>query len=245
MDRVNVEYHLFTDKGSRDVNEDSIRTSQSGGAFCFVLCDGLGGHGGGEIASSIVADRMTELFKEKGSDKAFFEEAFDEAQKKLLAEQKRLHAVNEMKTTAALLVISGEKYRIAHIGDSRVYVFRKNKMFSRTLDHSVPQMLVLAGDIKEKKMRHHPDRNRLLRVMGVEWDSPRYEVAQECTLKKGDAFLLCSDGFWEPITEKEMCRVLRACKTPAEWVTQMTEMIRKNADPASMDNFSAIAVFCS
>ena len=242
---MNVEYQLFTDKGGRDGNEDSVRTVQNGDSYCFVLCDGLGGHGRGEVASSLVADSITEMFKERGAGDTFFETSLDDAQRKLLEEQKRLKAMSEMKTTATMLVINGDKYRIAHIGDSRVYVFRKNKVLSRTLDHSVPQMLVLAGDIKEKHIRCHPDRNRLLRVMGVEWDSPRYEIAQECSLEKGDAFLLCSDGFWEPITEKEMCKSLKKAKTPSQWVERMEEIIRKNADHDSMDNFSAIAVFCS
>jgi len=76
----------------------------------------------------------------------------------------------------------------------------------RTLDHSVPQLLVKSGRIKEKEIRKHPDRNRLLKVMGVVWASPEYEKSRVITLNGKEAFLLCSDGFWELIEEKKMAR---------------------------------------
>lgn len=239
---MDIEYYMFTDKGGREINEDCVKTASYGDSYCFVLCDGLGGHGRGEVASALVAESIAQRFAANGDSDTFIETALDEAQEKLLSEQKRLHAPMEMKTTATVLTINGGEYKIGHIGDSRVYVFRKNKVLSRTLDHSVPQMLVLAGDIKEKHIRRHPDRNRLLRVMGVEWDSPRYEISESGTLKKGDAFLLCTDGFWEPITEKEMSKALKSSKSAEEWTAKMTELIRKNADLADMDNFSAVTV---
>ena len=58
-------------------------------------------------------------------------------------------------------------------------------------------MLVAAGEIDEKEIRHHPDRNRLVRVMGMEWDEPKYQVSEPMPEEPGQAFLLCSDGFWE------------------------------------------------
>lgn len=65
-----------------------------------------------------------------------------------------------------------------HVGDSRLYYFKNGKIVKRTLDHSVPQMLVARGEIDEKEIRHHPDRNRLVRVMGMEWDEPKYQVSE-------------------------------------------------------------------
>ena len=147
-----------------------------------------------------------------------------------------------MKTTATLLLIKDNLYRYAHIGDSRIYCFRNNKVLCRTLDHSVPQMLVLAGDIKEKKIRSHPDRNKLLRVMGVEWEGSRYTMSDYEELKSGDAFLLCSDGFWEPILEKQMCKTLKKSTDAQNWMDEMTKIIIKNAKDTDMDNFSGIAV---
>ena len=79
----------------------------------------------------------------------------------------------------------------------------------RTIDHSIPQMLALAGEIKEKEIRRHPDRNKLLRVVGTDWENPQYEISEDVEKTGGEAFLLCSDGFWENITEKEMVKCLK------------------------------------
>ena len=239
---MNQTISTFTDKGSREVNEDCVMRAQRGASSLFVLCDGLGGHGKGELASAFVCECLCSAFQSSHNDDAFFETALDTAQQGLLEEQKRLNATFEMKTTCVALVVGEDSFRYAYIGDSRLYHFRKNKVFLRTLDHSVPQMLALAGDIKERQIRSHPDRNRLLRVMGVSWDSPRYEVSRWLPLKSGDAFLLCSDGFWEPIVEKEMCRALKKTDDAPDWLELMQQTVRKNGEGTDMDNFSAIAV---
>jgi serine/threonine protein phosphatase PrpC len=114
----------------------------------------------------------------------------------------------------------------------------------RTLDHSVPQMLVFAREIKEKQIRNHPDRNRLLRVMGIEWEKPMYELAEQTQLEKYQAFLLCSDGFWELIDEKQMCKLLKNSSTVEEWMQAMVEVIKQNGIGKNMDNYTAIALWC-
>lgn len=241
---MRITHSLTTNPGGREVNEDYVKICGRGGAMCFVLCDGLGGHGKGELASQFVAESLCRSFEQAADSDSFFASAFDTAQEGLIAEQKRIGAVFEMKTTAVALVIDGERWRYAFIGDSRLYHFRKCKPVFRTLDHSVPQMLVLAGDIKEKQIRCHPDRNRLLRVMGVEWDSPRYECGGWQELRSGDAFLLCSDGFWEPIVEKEMSKLLKHSLNAEEWLGAMAETVLRNGESTDMDNNSAIAVMC-
>ncbi|MBQ1546229.1 MAG: serine/threonine-protein phosphatase [Clostridia bacterium] len=239
---MRIDYNLFTDVGGRRVNEDSVRCAVREDAAVFVLCDGLGGHGKGEIASSVVADFIIQQFNCCDDYESFVQDVLEKAQEQLLAKQVELRAQSEMKTTATLLLICGNSYKYAYIGDSRIYCFRNNKVLSRTLDHSVPQMLVLAGEIKEKQIRKHPDRNRLLRVMGVEWEERRYVVSETEQLKVGDAFLLCSDGFWEPINEKQMCKFLKHASSAGNWTEQMAVQIRKNSDIREMDNFSAVAV---
>ena len=241
---MKIDFAVFTDSGDREKNEDSFAVSENENKYCFVLCDGLGGHGKGEIASAYVSQYLKAYYEDCNDPDKFFDDCFDKAQSGLLEEQKSAGSTFEMKTTAVVLSISDNKFRYGHIGDSRLYHFRKNKMFQRTLDHSVPQMLALAGDIKEKHIRNHPDRNRLLRVMGVEWDGSRYELSEDQELQKGDAFLLCSDGFWEPITEKEMCKTLKKCSTAEEWINSMSQIVKKNGAETNMDNYTAIAVIC-
>lgn len=113
----------------------------------------------------------------------------------------------------------------------------------RTKDHSVPQMLVNSGAIKEKDIRHHEDRSRLLRVMGTEWNTPKYQIMDEFDISAKSSFLLCTDGFWELIEEKEMGMCLKKSRSPKEWLSSMEQIIRQNGKGTNMDNYTAIAVF--
>ena len=120
---------------------------------------------------------------------------------------------------------------------------KKGKYILRTLDHSVPQMMVSRGDLREKDIRKHEDRNRLLRVMGAEWDSPKYQMTGPVPVTRHTSFLLCSDGFWELIDEKMMCRTLKKAKNAREWLGAMEQIVLENGRGTNMDNYSAIAVF--
>ncbi len=240
-----MDYAYITKPGTRNYNEDSAMFLEKEGAHLFVVADGLGGHGKGEVASAIAVETFKESF-ENGDivAESFLAETFSKAQENILKEQKIQNATMEMKTTCVSILVENEYVKIGHIGDSRAYVFKKNKVKTRTLDHSVPQMLAISGSIKEKQIRNHPDRNRLLRVMGVQWDTPRYEIAEPLSLTDCQGFLLCTDGFWELCTEKKMCTFLKKSKNAKEWIDMMVEEIERNGTNIDMDNFTAIAVIC-
>ena len=145
--------------------------------------------------------------------------------------------------TMSMLLKTGGSVRWGHIGDTRVYRFQAGKMVSRTFDHSVPQMLVYSGEIKESQIRFHEDRNRLLKVIGAPWNKPQYEISEASALTDREAFLMCTDGFWEWITEDEMARFLAAARTPAEWLDAMQQHVLRSGRGNNMDNYSAIAVY--
>ncbi len=241
--KFNLSCSHYTHTGSRPVNEDSVSITHTDCGSCFVLCDGLGGHGMGDVASSVVCDSFKEDFSSATEPCEFIEPAFLKAQQGLLQKQAELHAKMKMKTTATVLVTDNKKAYIGHIGDSRLYIFRKNKVYFRTLDHSVPQMLVMSGEIKESDIRNHPDRNMLLRVMGVEWSDPLFEIHKPVPLKKCNAFLLCSDGFWELITEDEMCAFLKESESASEWLDKMKAVVIERGAFKNSDNNTAIAVW--
>lgn len=239
---VNIDYALITEKGTRKINEDAIGVCDNNQSKCFILCDGLGGHGMGDIASSIVVNSFKNQHVNFKNPVDFFKKGFETAQKQILIEQDAKKAYDKMKTTAVLLLFDKKRAHIGYVGDSRAYVFQKGKVKTRTLDHSIPQMLVLSKEIKENQIRNHPDRNMLLRVMGVEWDEPKYELLKPVLLKKGQAFLLCSDGFWELIEEEVMLSALRESNSAKEWLETMLKVIEENGTGKEMDNFSAIAI---
>lgn len=238
-----VSYHLFSNRGDRENNEDNVGMYQAEQNFCFALADGLGGHGKGERASEIAVEEAVVAFAVNGVGEEAMDAAFAKAQQEILKEQKEDVTAMDMKTTLVLLHVEEHQIRWGHIGDSRLYYFQNGKLVKRTLDHSVPQMLVAAGQLKEKQIRNHPDRNRLLRVLGVDWDSPKYQIAEPEPRVGRQAFLLCTDGFWELIDEKKMTHCLKKAVTPEDWINQMESIVRKNGQGTNMDNYSAIAVW--
>ncbi len=233
----------FTNIGDHTVNEDSLGVSSKGEEHCFILCDGLGGHGMGDTASRLAVNTALWKFNDVGAKDSLLTKIFDEAQAKILSEQLKIGATRQMKTTAVIMALDKKKAYVGHIGDTRLYAFRKNKVDFRTLDHSVPQMLVAAKEIKESEIRNHPERNLLLRVLGTSWDGPEYELRKKFRWKKYQAFLLCSDGFWELITEEKMCEYLEKSSSVEEWLEKMSKEVAYNGVGKRMDNYSAIAIW--
>ncbi|MCD8370327.1 MAG: protein phosphatase 2C domain-containing protein [Clostridiales bacterium] len=235
--------YLFSDPGDRENNEDNVGMYQNEQEYCFVLADGLGGHGKGELASQLAVESAIMCFAELGGGEESLGRAFQSAQDAIIKKQREDRSARDMKTTLVVLYVEEGQVRWGHIGDSRLYWFENGKLAGRTLDHSVPQMLVAAGQIREKQIRNHPDRNRLLRVLGADWDDPRYQIEPPKERTGKQAFLLCTDGFWELIDEKKMMHCLKRAKDPEDWVRQMAAIVRKNGRNRDMDNFSAVAVW--
>lgn len=239
-----ITFSMLTDKGMRENNEDSLGMFQNEqGGYCFSLADGLGGHGKGEVASRIAVDAAVLCYTEAEDKENFLSEAFEQSQEMITKCQEKDPLCRDMKTTLVVLQIEDEYIKWGHIGDSRLYYFEKNKLKERTLDHSVPQMLVNAGKIREKDIRHHVDRNRLLKVLGIEMDEVNFKESDPVRRLSQQAFLLCSDGFWELIDEKTMEKLLRKSASPEDWLRQMREVVMKNGKNTDMDNYSAIAVW--
>ncbi len=238
-----ISYASCSCLGSRDVNEDAVGVYENGEEKCFILCDGLGGHGMGDVASQLVVDVVKSRFFDSNE---FFNDVganLKAAQDILMTEQSARKANRKMKTTAVLCATDGRKAYICHIGDSRVYLFKDNKIVKRTLDHSIPQMLAISGEIKEEEIRNHSERNVLLRVLGVDWEQNMYEQMKPIPLGRIQAILLCSDGFWELITENEMESSLSQANSVQDWLNSMIKKVEVAGEGRIMDNFSAIAVW--
>lgn len=237
-----VEYTTYTNKGDREINEDSYGVAIYRDAYCFVVADGLGGHGGGDVASKCAVEAVCTMFRTTGYTDAFFASAAAAAQKRIVIEQMETHRVSQMKTTLVILVVTPQKTYWAHIGDSRLYHWKGKKLKERTTDHSVPQMLALSGEIQETEIRHHPDRNRLLRVLGVRGDQPNLEIGKPVRNAGFHRYLLCTDGYWELVNENQMTDAMNSSNTLEEWVINMNEAVRNGGENTEMDNYTAIAV---
>lgn len=226
--------YAYTNKGGRPRNEDSLYCGEAEGLF--VLADGLGGHQSGQVASRTAVETVVQTCHE--SEEADLLTAFAAANTEILAQQ-AVPGQEEMRTTAVALRLGEDQGDWAYIGDSRLYHFSGGKLSSVTRDHSVTYRKYLGGEISYIDVYHDDDRSRLLRVLG------RADCKSEggsWPVSPGDAFLLCSDGFWEFVYNEEMEIDLCKAETPEQWAKLMLlRHIRRT--PPGNDNFSLIAIF--
>ena len=233
---------LISKAGGRKYNEDYCSYLEQDGYGCYVLADGLGGHRGGAVASQLIGESITGAFQLSPGISADLLGAYlNKAQSEFLAAQKKDPALSGMKATLVLLLSGFNKAFWGHIGDSRLYVFRAGKVLIQTKDHSVPRHLVDSGEIREEQIRFHEDRNRLTRAFDGN-SIERFEMTEKpLELLHGDALLLCTDGFWEYVLEKEMLADLAMSGDPATWLDNMEKRLLKKAEQGH-DNYSALAV---
>ena len=234
---MRVSAYAYTNRGGRDHNEDSLRASAEQGIF--VLADGLGGHGHGEVASALAVDTLfTGMARTEDLDEDGLLRLFQDANDAILRQQAQ-PGQEEMRTTAAALKLTDGAAVWAHIGDSRLYRFSKGELAGVSADRAVTYRKFLGGEISYMDVYHDDDRSRLLRVLGREPCKPE---AGHGELEPGDAFLLCSDGFWEYVYTEEIQADLCRARTPEEWAESMLlRHIRRT--PPDHDNFSLITVF--
>jgi len=233
---------LFTDKGTRTINEDYVVYKEEQDSLLLVVADGLGGHDKGEVASRHVAEYIRENFDFSAQVDIEIGRVIRAAQESLLQLQRDEKSENAMKTTVVVLVANEKEIWLGHVGDSRGYIFKRFGKYLRTIDHSVPQMLALAGEIKEEEIRYHIERSSLLRVLGSKWEKDAVELSENIPLKKATGFLLCTDGFWELIEEKDMEKLLKKNETAKDWLDAMVNVVRVNGKGKEMDNYTACAV---
>jgi serine/threonine protein phosphatase PrpC len=233
----------LSEPGGRDLNEDTCDFAESGTAACWVMADGLGGHRGGELASQTAAKAILESFSCKPEfSRAALQQHIAAAQDAVRKAQDADPVLASMRTTAVVLLTDSRQVLWAHVGDSRLYQFRKRGLAVQTEDHSVPQALVKAGEITPDQIRGHGDRNRLLRSIGEKSGVQPAVLDTPSDLLPGDAFLLCTDGFWEYVYETEMLADLVSSASPDEWL-QRAESRLLSRVTGGHDNYSAIGIF--
>lgn len=228
--------------GGRKANQDEARFLPSEEGGCWVLCDGLGGHGGGETAARIAATTVLQCYEQYAEcSESALRTYLESARRAVLAERAQNPYLAAMNSTVVLLVAAGGKALWAHAGDSRLYWFRGGRLLRQTRDHSVPQALADAGKIAPKQIRFHEDRNKVLHTLAG-GESLEADLASEAVhLEPSDSFLLASDGLWELVNETEMEVELARSATAEAWLKGLEARLRARAFSGN-DNYSAIAV---
>ena len=229
--------------GGREENQDYFDSKVIDHAGLWIVADGLGGHRGGAVASQTAVRAMLDSWhSEADSIPPTIGELIDAAQTAILNERDTDPQLSAMRTTVVALHIVGDQALWGHVGDSRLYLYRGCAMAFQTKDHSVPQVMVDAGEITREQIRNHEDRNRLLRAVGNPDGVKPTILESPQPVRPGDAFLLCTDGFWEYVTEAEMVVDLVKSNTPMEWLERMELRLVVRA-AADHDNYTALALF--
>lgn len=231
---ANVTTYARTDVGLvRANNEDSFFTDTARGLA--VVADGMGGHAAGEVASKITVETISDTVKASNSlwpfgraqrDGQRILEAIRLANQRVREAATRDGALSGMGTTVVVLWIRGRRAHVAHVGDSRIYRYRKGGLVQLTRDHSWPS--------EDGSMR-----NVLTRAVGaensVEIDYRLLETAP------GDVFLLCSDGLTRTVDDPTIIRTLRECKNGEEASQRLIDLAKENGAP---DNVTVVLAYC-
>lgn len=223
----------YSEIGGRENNEDAFGVFETEAGKLLVVADGLGGHEHGEVASRAALDVVRQNVGGMLS-KQHLQQAMELANAEVL----RLAQNMRMNTTLAVLWLQGDRALAATAGDTRIYQFRNGQIQFQSRDHSLAQLDVIAGAEGGTDIRHNPDRNKLIRVVGMREGFKADITELQC--RPGDAFLLCSDGFWEDVMEQEMLRSCQNKQTAAAWLDEMRTVLKPRLTPSS-DNNTAVA----
>jgi PPM family protein phosphatase len=241
MGNLTMDIATLSKLGGREENQDTLGWQHTQDYSLFVLADGLGGQACGGLAAKIAVDSLLALKPVTPEQLAL---AFEEAHQAIRHRQQENSQQARMASTLVALSISTQHAVWGHVGDSRIYWIREGAILHQSKDHSIPQLLVSDGEISAADIRHHPDRNRLHRVLGDSHLQIKARLSpQPQRIETGDVFLLCSDGFWEWVTEQQMMTALTNSSSSQQWLDNMeTHLLAQLTD--KFDNYSAIAIFC-
>ncbi len=227
----------FSQQGKRSNNEDNLGTS----AGLFTVCDGMGGHNYGERASAFVKEAMLKAFAElKPLGKMEIQQQLNQVQTELNQLLENEPELEKMGTTFTGVFITPDVWYAAHIGDSRIYLFRPSeKKLWHTWDHSLVGELMRTKEITVETGRFHPMSNRISKAIIAQKDGKPVSasIVKIDELKKGDILLLCSDGVVEGWGDWELVKLFSDSNLTFE---QKCDKLAQQCNKKSKDNNTAI-----
>lgn len=233
---LELEWSEVTHRGRRrDVNQDAVLAQYP----MFIVADGMGGHIGGEIASTSTIDRLRAVAQKGEVTTKAIEKALGRAVADIDAHPEATDEGTGTTVTGVYLDVSGDEptWVTLNIGDSRVYLFRDDSLAQITTDHSVVQELITAGRLSPEEAENHPYGNVITRAVGpsdgVAPDYVRLEVVD------GDRFVVCSDGLTKELTDYGILHFLLQHADPTDAVDAMLEAALENG---GRDNITIIVL---
>jgi PPM family protein phosphatase len=230
---LSLQYAVRTDPGLvRASNQDSVYA----GPRLLAVADGMGGMAAGDLASSVVITKLSELDHDVPNEAMIgaLDETVAAANDELRVGVDANPELRGMGTTLTALLISGRAIAMVHIGDSRAYLLREGRLRQVTKDHTYVQMLVDEGAITAEEASHHPHRSLVTQVLQGEPIEPNYSVREAVP---GDRYLLCSDGLSNVVSIATMGDVLRDYRDQEECAERLIDLALRAGGP---DNITAI-----
>lgn len=236
-----MEYAYLTDPGKvRDHNEDSVIICKNfSGEYLLAVADGMGGHTGGEIASSIAISHIGKRFNNissvgtKEDAIKFIKEIVSEANVLIYKYTSEHVERMGMGTTIVLAILTPRFLLFGNIGDSSGYVLKHKKLYKITSDHTLVSLLVKSGELSEQEAKEHPRKNVLMKALGatttVEMDIFDVEIDVE-------GIFLCSDGLTNMLDDEQITKVLNDNISVEE---RLKKLIVKSNNRGGTDNISA------
>jgi serine/threonine protein phosphatase PrpC len=223
----------MTDKGRiREQNEDAYGFREN----IFVVADGMGGHQAGEIASAIAVETILAANFTTAIETELYQ-AIQKANDSILAAVDQNPELDGMGTTVAVLVVRMAMVYLAHVGDSRIYHYSKQRLVQLTQDHSLVAELVKNGEISASEAKHHPQRNILTQALGSKGEIRSEFQTIACSL--GDKFLICSDGLSGIVDEATIAAVLQLDLEPQLLAEKLVNLANEQG---GNDNITVIIV---
>ena len=235
-----MEYCYLTDPGKvRDHNEDSVTIVKNiNDEILMAVADGMGGHRGGEIASSIAINIIARRFSEipeigdKESAISWIQNIVGEANKAIYKYTAEHPESEGMGTTVVLAILAKDFLLFGNIGDSSGYVIKNKKLHKITTDHTLVNLLVKSGELTLEEAKDHPRKNVLMRALGATQDVEMdvFDVTDEV-----EGILLCSDGLTNMLTDEQITKVLNEDHTGEE---KLQKLVIKSNNRGGTDNIS-------
>jgi PPM family protein phosphatase len=226
---MKVSVGAATDIGQvREGNEDSFLVV----APLYAVADGMGGHRGGEVASSLALETVQGMFERREGSLA---DQVVEANRAVFDRSKNDRSVSGMGTTLTAALVDGSRVHLVHVGDSRAYLLRGGELAQLTEDHTLVHRMVTEGEISQEEAETHPHRSILTRALGVD---PSVQVDEgDVEVAAGDRLLLCTDGLTGMVPEGQIREILLESADPQEAVEKLVNVANR---AGGIDNITAL-----
>ncbi|MEN4904825.1 protein phosphatase 2C domain-containing protein [Luteimonas sp. TWI1416] len=230
-----IEFGHLTHAGlRRELNEDTYYGDSELGLW--LVADGMGGHEYGEVASALAREAIVREIRQGRS----LPQAIRLADEEIIRASRRRSDTLPMGTTVVAARITGSRFEVAWVGDSRVYLWRDGQLAQLSQDHSYVQALIAQGALSVDQARTHPQRNVVTQALGVTDPQALNVETLAGELAPGNQLLLCSDGLTEEVDDRAIAQVLAHAECSAQECVD--GLVAAALDGGGSDNITAILI---